>query len=198
MHTVFVQVRRANALDLVFARSAFQSLDPATGDRFMVLESGYRYEGKPGTAQFVVHKFEKHGVRVRKREETQAYRSLEVLSLGELLEGNTFTHFAELQWRISVPISVVVLGLLAVPLARTSPRQGKYGKLFVAVLIYFIYTNMMSIGQKAVERGDLNPLVGVWPAHLAMLLIVGVMVFVMSGGAARMRHRMRHRKGVAR
>ena len=198
MRTVFVQVRRANALDLVFARSAFQSLDPATGDRFMVLESGYRYEGKPGTAQFVVHKFEKHGVRVRKREETQAYRSLEVLSLGELLEGNTFTHLAELQWRISVTISVVVLGLLAVPLARTSPREGKYGKLFVAVLIYFIYTNMMSIGQKAVERGDLNPLIGVWPAHLAMLLIVGVMVFVMSGGAARMRHRMRHHKGVAR
>lgn len=191
MRTVFVQVRRADALDLVFARSAHHFIDATSGDRFMILESGYRYEGQPGSAQFVVHQFEKHGVRIRKRERSEVYRSLEVLSLGELLASDSHQHLAELQWRISVPVSVLVLGLLAVPLARTSPRQGKYGKLFVAVLIYFIYTNLMSIGQKAVERGDLDPLVGIWPVHVLMLVTIGALLLWMSGGWGRWRARRR-------
>ncbi|MEM7407164.1 MAG: LPS export ABC transporter permease LptF [Pseudomonadota bacterium] len=198
METVFVQVRRDNALDLVFARTAHQFLDSTTGDRFMVLESGYRYEGHPGAPNFVIHEFKTHGVRIRKREVSEEYRPLEVLSLTELLASDTYTHLAELQWRLSVPISAFVLALLAVPLSRTSSREGKYGKLFVAVLIYFIYTNLMSISQKAVERGELTPLVGVWPVHVLMLLVVLCMVFVASGGWSRLRARMRRRPHMAR
>ena len=188
METVFVQVRRAGALDIVFAESAHQYVDAKTGHRFMVLEKGYRYEGEPGSADFVVHQFEKHGVRIRKRENTGgSYRSLEQLSLGELLTASSHAHLAELQWRISVPVSAFVLALLAVPLARTSPRQGKFGKLFIAILIYFVYTNCMSISQKAVERGDLSPLIGVWPVHIVMLLAVAFLVFMVTGGFARWR-----------
>lgn len=191
MDTVFVQVRREDELDIVFAQSAYQYVDARTGHRFMVLERGHRYEGQPGSADFVVHQFEKHGVRIRKREEGSSYRRLEHLSIHELLAESSHAHLAELQWRLSVPISAFVLALLAVPLARTSPRQGKFGKLFIAVLIYFVYTNCMSIGQKAVERGELSPLIGIWPVHIAMLIAVATLVFVVTGGFARWRLRRR-------
>lgn len=193
LNTVFVQVRRDAELDIVHARSATHQVDSDTGDRFMVLRDGHRYEGAPGDADYVVHQFEEHGVRIRKREQVSTYRRLEVLSMAELLAGGSHTHAAELLWRVSVPISALVLVLLAVPLAKTSPRTGKYGRLFVAVLVYFIYSNLMSISQKAVERGELAPWLGIWPVHVAMLVTVGVLVFVASGGFARRRAASRAR-----
>jgi lipopolysaccharide export system permease protein len=193
LNTVFVQVRREAELDIVYARSASHLVDSATGDRFMVLNSGHRYEGAPGDADYVVHRFEEHGVRIRKRDEQSTYRRLEVLSLTELLAGRSHTHAAELLWRVSMPVSALVLVLLAVPLAKTSPRAGKYGRLFIAVLVYFIYSNLMSISQKAVERGDLSPWLGIWPVHVLMLIAVGVLLFMASGGFARRRSMIRAR-----
>lgn len=187
MRDVFVQVRRGADLDIVNAESAYQFIESRTGDRFMVLENGYRYEGAPGSADFVVHRFERHGVRIRQRDEGAAYRRLETMTLGELLDGDEHTHQAELQWRVSLPLSALLLSVLAVPLARTSPRSGKYGKLFTAVLIYFIYSNFTTVAQKAVERGDLDPHIGVWPVHAALALAIAAMLFSMSGGLGRLR-----------
>ena len=72
---------------------------------------------------------------------------------------------------------IVVLGMLAVPLARTSSRQGRYGKLFIAIVIYFLYNNAVSIAGKLIERGDVSPVIGVWPVHGFMCLVVAVLIF---------------------
>ncbi|MBT6277440.1 MAG: LPS export ABC transporter permease LptF [Chromatiales bacterium] len=186
LHNVFVQVRRPDGLDIVFAESASVIAHKSTGDRFMVLGNGYRYEGQPGTADFVVHQFESHGVRIRKQTAKAGIADDEQLSLSALWQGGTHQHAAELQWRISLSLSAILLSLLAVPLARTSSRSGKYGKLFTAVLIYFVYINLMTVARKAVERGELSSYIGIWPVHLGMAAIVLVMLFSMSGGLARM------------
>ena len=95
---------------------------------------------------------------------------------------------------MSLPLSALLLAVLAVPLARTSPRSGKYGKLFTAVLIYFIYSNFTSVAQKAVERGELDPAIGVWPVHAALTLVIAGMLFSMSGGRQRLRMAGRARR----
>ncbi len=184
---VFVQVRRGEALDIVYAAGASQFVDKGNGDRFMVLRDGHRYEGEPGSADFVIHAFKTHGVRVVKKASGGAYRRLEEYGLNELLRGSGHATQAELQWRVSLSLSSVLLALLAVPLARASSRSGKYGKLFTAVLIYFIYSNVLSIAQKAVERGELSPYIGVWPVHLIMAAIVAYLLFMMAGGVTRLR-----------
>jgi lipopolysaccharide export system permease protein len=183
---VFVQMRRDDGLDIVYAKTGRQFIESRTGDRFMVLSDGHRYEGSPGSADFVVHAFETHGVRIKKKVGEAAERQLESMSMGELLDGGSHTHFAELQWRISMPLAAVLLAVLAVPLARTSPRSGKYGKLFTAVLVYFVYSNCLSIAQKAVERGELDPFIGVWPVHGIMAIAVAIVLFTSSGGFARL------------
>lgn len=176
MTSVFVQMRSPTGLDIVFAEAGRQFLETRTGDRFMVLTNGYRYEGKPGQADFTRHEFEKHGVRIKKKAADAAARKLESMSAGQLLAAGGVAHYAELQWRVSMPIATVLLVVLAVPLARASPRAGKFGKVFAGILIYFIYSNVLSISYKAVERGELHPLIGVWPAHLLMLAIVAFML----------------------
>ena len=75
--------------------------------------------------------------------------------------------------------------MLAVPLARTSPREGRYGKLFLAIVVYFVYSNTISILEHLVDRGTVPGFVGVWPVHVVMvLLVLALLVNQTTGGPA--------------
>jgi lipopolysaccharide export system permease protein len=89
---------------------------------------------------------------------------------------------AELQWRISQPISLLLLGMLAIPLARTLPRQGKYTKLAMGIAIYFLYGNAVGVMQTLIERGEVSTTIGIWPVHLVIALIVASLLYVQSSG----------------
>lgn len=182
MENVFVQVRRGGRLNLLVAKSGYQTVDEVKGERFIVLVDGRRYEGSPGHADYIVTSFQKHAVRIEAPRRGAAYRELEALPSIALLRSNDPAHVAELQWRLSFPVSLVVLGMLAVPLSRTSPRQGKFGKLFVAVLIYFVYNNSIGIAQQLVERGELPPGIGVWSVHAVVGFVAALLLWAQISG----------------
>ena len=169
MNNVFVRVRHRNGQDLIVAERAYPAVQGGDGERFIVLENGHRYTGEPGQLDFVVTQFERHAVRLEQASRS-GLRKLEATPSVELLAQGSVASIAELQWRISVPISVVVLVLMAVSLARTSPRQGRYAKLVTAFVLYFIYNNGLSIAQKLVERDQLHVNIGVWPVHALFVL----------------------------
>jgi lipopolysaccharide export system permease protein len=80
--------------------------------------------------------------------------------------------------------------MLAVPLARTLPRQGKYTKLAMGIAIYFVYGNAVGVMQTFVERGQVNTTIGIWPVHVLMTLIVVSLLYLQSvGGAPKLRRR---------
>ena len=60
---------------------------------------------------------------------------------------------AELHWRVALPMMCVVLTLLAVPLSRLNPRQGRYARVWVAVVVYFVYSNLISAGKVWIAHG---------------------------------------------
>jgi lipopolysaccharide export system permease protein len=95
-----------------------------------------------------------------------------------------------LHWRVAMPVSCVVLTLLAVPLSRLRPRQGRYSRLWVAMVIYFLYQNLINIGKVWIARGAVPELVGLWWTHAAVVLLALV---VISGPtiATRIRYRVR-------
>jgi lipopolysaccharide export system permease protein len=72
--------------------------------------------------------------------------------------------------------------MLAVPLARTLPRQGKHARLATGIAIYFLYENAAGIMQNFAERGQLSTLIGIWPVHLMMALVVGTLLYIQSTG----------------
>jgi lipopolysaccharide export system permease protein len=80
---------------------------------------------------------------------------------------------AELQWRLSVPVSVILLALLAVPLSYSTPRQGRFGKLAVGIAIYIVYANLGQIVVSSIARGALPLWLGIWWVHLALLALTG-------------------------
>lgn len=76
---------------------------------------------------------------------------------------------AEYQWRLSTPITTLLLALLAVPLSRSRPRQGRYGKLLLAFVIYAAYYNLIGISQTWVEQQKTT---SIWWTPLLLALVV--------------------------
>lgn len=90
----------------------------------------------------------------------------------ELLGSNAPRDIAELQWRLSRPLSTLLLALIAVPLSRSTPRQGKGEKTFTAALVFAIYYNLSGLAQTWVEQGTVPPFPGVWWLEALMLVVV--------------------------
>nr|VFJ93643.1 MAG: lipopolysaccharide export system permease protein [Candidatus Kentron sp. LFY]VFJ98544.1 MAG: lipopolysaccharide export system permease protein [Candidatus Kentron sp. LFY] len=187
MQNIFAQTLQGDAMDIVVAKSAHQMADEHR-KRFIVLKDGRRYTGKPGELDFTITRFERHTIRLEESESKgQHYQGIDTLPTTDLLHArNSPRHAAELQWRLSLPISLMVLSLLAVVLARTSSGGGRYAKLVAAILAYFLYNNLIGIARTLIERGDLSPSIGLLPVHLLVILFVaGALMAEHTNGAWR-------------
>jgi len=178
---IFVQQRQENALSIISSESGRQYTDNETGDRFIVLKNGSRFESQASENNYSIIKFEEHGIRIKERDASAIrYKHKSTPSL-VLYHSNKPGDKAELQSRISSAILCIVLTLLAVPLSKTSPRQGRYSKLAIALLLYITYTNLLNVARAWLTKGDISPLVGLWWVHGIMLSIGLFMLFRQSG-----------------
>src|SRR5262249_42510450 len=84
---------------------------------------------------------------------------------------------AELQWRLSTPVSAFLMGLLGFPLSRARPRDGKYAKLFMSALSYGAFYNLQLIAKTWVEQGVVKPIPGLWWPHLLLALLIVVLIW---------------------
>jgi len=161
---------------IVSAPRAHFERDSGNGNDYLVLEDGYRYESDPARNRFSVIEFIAHGILLEDRPLTPTVVQTREIPTSDLRIGTMRQHQAELEWRISQPLSVILLALLAVPLSRSQPRQGRFARMFMAILIYAIYSNLLGVSKHWVSQGIVSPLVGLWWVHLlilawAMLLI---------------------------
>jgi len=91
-------------------------------------------------------------------------------SVFELQSSEDKVDLAEFQWRLSTPVSALLLALLAIPLSRSKPRQGRYARMLAAVVIYAVYFNLLDVGRTWVELGTS---LSIWwvPGLLALLVL---------------------------
>lgn len=78
---------------------------------------------------------------------------------------------AELAWRFAAPAATLVLVLLALPLARQTPREPRYGRLMLAVLCYFLYFSVLSLGRSLIAQGTLPNDLPIWALHLVVAIV---------------------------
>lgn len=76
---------------------------------------------------------------------------------------------AEFQWRISTPFSALLLALLAIPLSRSRPRQGRFARMMGALIIYAVYFNLLDVSKTWVEQGTATTIA--WAPGLLALLV---------------------------
>jgi lipopolysaccharide export system permease protein len=162
---VFVQREEGDRVVAIVAARAERTVDPATGELWFVLHDGRRYEGVPGSNEFLVLGFDEHGIPVRPSDKPLVEAPAAKSTL-DLWRSNRLVDRAELEYRLSVPISLFVLALLAVPLSRSSPREGRYARLGIGLLIYVIYANSLAIAQVWLQRGVTPLWAGIWWVHV--------------------------------
>ena len=173
LRDVFVSDRRRGELTLFSARSGYRYRDPETGVLYLALLDGYRYEGRPGEVDFRIYRFDKHAVRLDEGEVKKMERRLWALPTERLWDSTRLGEIAELQWRLAMPIATLLLAWLGALLSRTSPRQGRFGKLFVAILLFIIYYNTLGVAKNWIVRGVVPPELGLWWVHAVLLALLG-------------------------
>jgi lipopolysaccharide export system permease protein len=176
LNNVFVQSQAADGrLDVFSARSGYQRVDPETGARYLVLVDGYRYQGSPGDVDFTIYQYEKNAVRLDEQDVAPLRRTHWSIPTSALWGSARAADKAELQWRFAMPLATLLLAVLAVLLSRTSPRQGRFAKLFIAILIFVTYYNSLGVAMSWVQRGVVPAAVGLWWVHVALLVLVAVL-----------------------
>lgn len=169
VQNIFISAVQHGRLGVTMASRGYQET-AENGDRFMVLEQGRRYEVVPGTPEFRIMEFDKYALRVETREERGITQTVAGQSSLDLWRSDSRYAQAELLWRINVPVSAVVLALLAIPLSFVNPRAGRSANLILALLVYMIYSNLLSMTQAWVAQGRISVVAGLLSVHLAMFV----------------------------
>ncbi|MEL6869872.1 MAG: LPS export ABC transporter permease LptF [Pseudomonadota bacterium] len=181
LRNVFLQRRDGATVEVVLAREGRQRQSDDADTRFIVLTDGRRYLGVPGQTDFQIIEFREYGVPYALPSAELPELEPEAMRSAALMQDPDPLAVAELQWRFSIPLATLVLALLAVPLSKTQPRQGRYGKLAVGILVFIIYFNLLGAAKVWVERGDLPASIGIWCVHFVMVVAALFMMGLQNG-----------------
>jgi len=186
---IFIQNRKNNQITITTAKEGYQYLEKETGDRFIVLINGHRYQGQAGQADYSIGTFSEYGVRIQRLNlNKSANAKRKTKSSRYLYDSDNIRDKAALQWRLTLPLSVLTYALLCIPLSKSRPREGIYGRLFMAVLSYFIYINISKVAQTWMIQGKTPEILGMW--WIPVLFSIIALFFIQRS------HRMRKIKKV--
>jgi len=173
---VFASAAEQGREGMIVARSGFPHTDERTGDRFIALVDGNLYEGAPGNPGYRLLRFDVLHMRLEAKPFVEPSRKVDAMGITELFRQTDTEARLEWHWRLSKPFMAMILVLFALVLAYTEPRRGRLANLFIAILVYVIYSNMLALGQTLLSKGIVPWSVGLWWVHAAMLA-AGVYLF---------------------
>lgn len=173
---IFVQSVQNGKEGTMVAKEGVQETAP-NGDRFLVLFNGTRYEGIPGQADFKLVEFDRYAVRIEAAEVKESQPNYKGFSTLYLLRHPNSWNISELEWRIGLPLSALILAVLAIPLSFVNPRAGRSLNLLLAIVIYMAYNNMLGVATAWVGQGRIGPVAGLWVVHGGMLLLLVAMFY---------------------
>ncbi len=166
---------------LVTAASGHLVKDQQKGLTYLQLKDGYRYTGTSIAEDLTIIEFGGYQKLLEEHQPQQEFHYHRTMPTTMLWDKPIPSNLAELQWRLAIPLSAPLLALLAVPLSRVSPRQGRYSRLFLAILICIIYYNLLTISKRWVSTEVLAPWVGLWWVHLLLLTSSIIFLLIASG-----------------
>ncbi len=175
IRNIFVEEKYGVRHSIITAERGQLMQDPRTGDRFLLLLNGHRYDGQPGEENYTIVDFERHGLRIQEKEARPVSLRQRAIPTLQLLAKPHPLNIAELQWRISSALLCLVLAILAVPLSRTSPRHGRYARLALAIVLYMLISNLLNAARGWLQGGQVPPWLGLWWVHL---LVVALAIFL--------------------
>lgn len=169
MRHVFI----ADGGSLLVARRGTQYVSDETGSRFLELHDGRRYDLVPGQLDMQSLDFDLYGVKIADEPEERRKLRKEAVPTLQLIGSDNSKHQGQLRWRLSLILMVPIVTLIAFPLSKVNPRQGKFAKLFPAVVLFMVYISLIIGLVGMIEKGKIHPDGPIWILH-AVYLAIGV------------------------
>jgi lipopolysaccharide export system permease protein len=168
---VFVQSEHKNHLRVISAKAAEEQVDSQSGTSIPVLLDGIEYQFTRDGDITHISSFSRLSIYPRP---IQAEYKRKASSSKNLMYSNARKDIAELQWRLSTPFSTILLALLAVPLSRAAPRQGKYAKIFTATVVFATYYFLGLMIKSFIDEATISAFPGIWSIviGLGVLLVI--------------------------
>ena len=174
---VFVQSEQNGKLGIIVSNEGSRVSTSTEKDEYIVLKKGKRYEVNHENNNFTEIKFDDYGFLVeRKLPPIIDVNQVEAMPTALLLLTNGNREIAEFVWRVSLPISGIVLIILAIPLSFINPRSGRSVNIIIAIMIFAIYNNLMGVTQSYINLGKLNPYFGGAIVHVLIISIASYLM----------------------
>jgi len=175
MEEIFIYVFDKENPVIVLASKATKYIDSVSDSIYLRLEDGVRYQGIPSKDNINILNFDLYDLEIVSGElqnSVAIYTKIEGKSTLDLIkEGNLYAK-AELQWRLSQPITVLILSVIGVFLGKVSLRGGKGVNLLIGVMVFMFYYNGLLVAKSAIELGQMNPIIGLWGVHFLMVVFL--------------------------
>jgi lipopolysaccharide export system permease protein len=184
MEEIFIYALAGGEPIITLAKQAQKYTDTTTSSVYLRLKEGTRYHGFPGETNKKILNFDLYDLQIIDGEVQRSasnYSKVEGQRTLDLLGSNDLKATAELQWRLSQPLSVLILSILGILLGKASPRGGKNLGVLIGMVIFILYNNALLIAKSTLERGDSIPIVGLWWVHALMLLFILIFYFYRHG-----------------
>lgn len=143
----------------------------ASGNRFLVLRNGSRYQLSKSQGARQIIEFKEFGQRLARHRYEINRLAVKEQSLVALIDLDSAEAWAEIQWRFSLILMIPILVLLAIPLGRVEPREGRFARIAPGIVLCFLYLVLLSGARSAVESGQLAVIPGLFLVHLGFLLL---------------------------
>ncbi len=192
MQRFFMHTQDAGEENIVLAEGAILFIDKVSGERVLQISSGSRYGRDLNTDEFKVFKFAEHGVRIPPLD-VPSNIDLDTTSTLQLFKETSLTAKAELHWRFAVILATPVMAFLAFPLSFSTPRQGRFGKLALGILLFAIYFNLLITGVSLLEKSTTPVWLGLWWVH-SIFIALGLWMLKSRYGVKKNKKHMLRRK----
>jgi lipopolysaccharide export system permease protein len=173
---VFMQTNRHGKMQIIYAQEANQYSQDATEDPVVVLHNGRMYEFSGAEKECEILQFGTLEMPLVSKDGMPLEQRVKAVSTEQLMPSVNPEEIAEIQWRLTAPFSTILLALLGVPLSRSSPRQGKYAKVPLGILVFAVYYNLSAITKKWVAQGVVGTIPGIW---WIQLLLAGLLLVLL-------------------
>jgi len=184
LQEVIVSQTSPDAMIIEAAKSGQQKIYEETGDLFLVLGPGQRIEGVAGQKNLKFLDYEQHGILIQKKNkpaDTHIHSIQKTVTA--LWSSSRMSDRVELQWRIAIPVVLATLAIVAVPLSHISPRQGRFGKVGYALVVYLVYFNLLFTNRAQLEAGVVPMVINFWWVHLFFIAFAALLLYRRNKGS---------------
>jgi lipopolysaccharide export system permease protein len=155
---------------IVYAESG-RVRDENNGEQTLVLNQGRRYEGQVDQPDYEIVEFGQYEIQIQEQAVERKRRKISAYPTSALLNDPQLDAQAELQWRLGIPVAMLILTFIAVPMSAVNPRQGKFAKMLPALMLYLGYFILMIVGKSWINDGKVPPTIGLWWVHVTGLFM---------------------------